>query len=102
MEHVTGGRLRNVKWRIDETDRIFSRDRATPIVVFIQVAELDTKDRGLDLIQPAVGPHGVADIAGDPAVLAKSADAIRHVQIIRRHKPTVTDGAEILRRIETE
>ena len=70
------------------------------LVPSVQQVELHLERRSLDAVQPAISSDDA--VFGSSAVIAEQPDSLRNGGVVRRDRPTVSDRAEVLRRIETE
>jgi len=64
------------------------------------VRQLHPQHRRLQLLQPAVEPLDLADVAFALAVVAQHADAVGELRVVGGHRAAVGQGAEILGRVE--
>ena len=81
---------------------VASGDIASPQVLFVQVPKLDAENRRLQLIEAGVHAGFIAEVALAPAVLPQASKAGSKLIIIRDDSPAITEGPQVLRRIEAK
>jgi hypothetical protein len=97
-----GWQYRHGNKRVPDPVDISMCDLAAAHIVKIQITQLDSKNRGLQLGQAAVDPGEFVMVFRPRTVVSEAPDAFCEARVVRNHASGVAKRTKILGRIEAE
>ena len=66
--------------------------RSTPMIVGVQVPELDAENGGLQFIEPRIEARELADVTLGPSVFAQVSYSLREHEIVCHDRSAITEA----------
>src|ERR1700722_3524055 len=92
-------------WKADREDgecgEVLQRIGASAFVPSVQMGQPHPQERGLQLVEAAVGPDLEGEVSFIGPVVAESSHPGDDGGVVARHHPAITKSTQVLARVET-